>query len=292
MSARGGEVGDGGVGQLGEEDILSAGHHGARHLHGAAHGGLPEGQVEHMVQAEGDEQPLDHAEQEGAEVPGAVNQHAQGVDALLNGLPDKEHEDAHQGEDQGADDGDKPGAAEEGEHLGHLDLIEPVVERGHAQAHDDAAEGAHLQRGDAQHRGGGALQQVFRAAGQGDHGRDGRVHHQEGDRGGQGGNLLLLPGHADGHAQGEDKGQVIKDNAAALAQNREDEVGDRAGAHDAQQVVGGQGGLVGKRAAKTQQQSCHRQDGDGEHKGPAHPLQHAEEFFPHGVLPPNHILGL
>ena len=85
---------------------------------------------------------------------------------------------------------------------------------------------------------------------------------------------------------------VEADNAAALAQNREDKVGDRAGAHDAQQVVGGQGGLVGKRAAKTQQQSCHRQDGDGEHKGPAHPLQHAEEFFPHGVLPPNHILGL
>ena len=53
-------------------------------------------QIEHVVQAEGDEQTLDHTKQEGAEVARAVHQHAQGVDALLDGLPDEEHEDTHQ----------------------------------------------------------------------------------------------------------------------------------------------------------------------------------------------------
>ena len=276
-----GEVGHGGISQLGKEDVLGSGHHGARHLHSAAHSGLPEGQIEHVVQAEGNEQALDHAEQEGAEVARAVHHHTQGVDALLNGLPDKKHQNAYQGKDQGADDGHKPGAAEEGEHLGQLDLIKAVVQGSNSQAYDDAAEGAHLQRGNTQHGGGGTLQQVFHPAGQADHGGDAGVHHQEGDGSGQGGHFLLLAGHTDGHADGEDQGQVIKDHAAALAQNGENKVRDRAGTHQAQQVIGGQGRLVGKRASQAQQQSCHRQDGDGEHKGSAHPLQHAKKLFLH-----------
>ena len=137
-------MGDGGVSQLGKEDVLCTGHHGASHLHGTTQGSLPEGQIKHVVQAKGDEQTLDHAEQERAEVARAVHHHTQGVDALLDGLPDKEHEDAHQGKDQGADDGHEPGASEEGEHLGHLHLIKAIVQSGHTQAHDDTAEGAHL----------------------------------------------------------------------------------------------------------------------------------------------------
>ena len=236
--ARGGEVGDGGIGQLGEEDVLSAGDHGAGHLHGTAHGSLPEGEIEHVVQAEGDEQALDEAKEEGAEVARTVHQHAKGVDAGLNGLPDKEHQNAHQSKDQGADDGHKAGAAEEGESRGQLHLIKAVMQGGDAKAHDDAAEGAHLQGGDAQHRGGGALQQVFRSAGEGDHGRDARVHHQEGDSGGQGGHLFFLAGHADGHADGEDQGQVVKDDAAAAVQHGKNEIGDGARPHEGQQAVG------------------------------------------------------
>ena len=139
---------------------------------------------------------------------------------------------------QGADDGHEPGSAEEGEHLGQLDLIKAIVQGGHTQTYDDAAEGTHLQGGDAQHRGGGALQQVVHPAGQADHGGDARVHHQKGDGSGQRGHFLLLAGHTDGHADGEDQGQVVKNYAAALTQNRENKVRKGAGPHQAQQVVG------------------------------------------------------
>lgn len=155
------------------------------------------------------------------------------------------------------------------------------MQGGHTQTYDDAAEGAHLQGGDAQYRGGGALQQVVYPAGQTDHGGDARVHYQKGDGSGQRGHFLLLAGHTDGHADGKDQGQVVKDYAAALTEHRENKIRDGAGPHQAQQVVGGQGSLIGKGTAQTQQQSCHRQDGDGEHKGSAHPLQHAKKLFLH-----------
>ena len=63
---RRGEVRDGGVGQLREEDVLGAIDHLAGNLHGTADGRLPEGQIEHVMQTEGNEQALDHAEQEHA----------------------------------------------------------------------------------------------------------------------------------------------------------------------------------------------------------------------------------
>ena len=113
------------------------------------------------------------------------------------------------------------------------------------------------------------------------------MHHQKGDGGGQGGHLFLLLGHADGHADGEDQGQVVKDHAAAFTQNCKNKIRDGTRTHQAQEIVGGKGRLAGKRAAQAQQQSCHRQDGDGEHKGSAHPLQHAKDFFFHRATSSN-----
>ena len=193
-------------GQLGEEDVLCPLDGDAVDDGCAAHGGLPEGHIEHVVQAEGDQGPLQQAVDPGPAVARPEHQVAQGGDAHLDHGPDEEHDDAHRHEHHGADDGDEAGAAEEGEHLGQLDLIEPVVEGSHSQAHDDAAEDPHLKGGDAQGGGGGVGRHGLHAAPGGDHSGDSGVHHQIGDGAGEGGHLLLLFRHADGHPHGEEQG--------------------------------------------------------------------------------------
>src|SRR5699024_3019117 len=213
-----------------------------------------EGHVKDVVQAEGDQGALDQAVNEGARIARADDQIAQHADAGLDHRPDVEHGDAHQQVDRRADDGDKAGAAEKGEDLGQLGLIKAVVEGRHTQADDDAAENAHLQGGDAQHRGGGVGGHGLHAARCANHGADGGVHDQVGDGAGEGGDLLLLFGHADGHAHGKEQGKVVENDAAALVHDVQHGVGDGAGVDDAGQAVGLQHGLVGEGTADAQQQ--------------------------------------
>ena len=111
--ARGREVRDGGVGELREEDVLGAVDHLAGYLHGTADGGLPERQIEDMVQAKRDEQALDHAKEENAHRARAGDGVTEGVDALLDGLPHEEHRDADEGEHDGGDDWHKARATKE-----------------------------------------------------------------------------------------------------------------------------------------------------------------------------------
>ena len=268
-------------GQLGEVDVLGTLDHHLVDDGGAAHGGLPEGHIEHMVQAEGDQGPLGDAVDPGADVAGAQDQIADQGDALLDQGPDVEHGDADQHIDGGGDDGDEAGAAEEAQHGGQLDLIEAVVQRSHAQAHDDAAEDAHLQGGDAQGGGGGIGGHGGHAAAGVDHGADGGVHDQVADGTGQSGDLLLLLGHADGNAHGEQQGQVGEDRVAALVHDVENGVDQAAGVDDAGQAVSLEHGGVGEGAADAQQQTGHGQQGDGQHKGTAHTLQNAKDFVFH-----------
>ena len=271
-------------GQLREEDVLRALHGDAVHHGGAAHRGLPEGNVEHVMQAEGNEGAFRHAVDPGAHVAGTDDQIAQQRDGVLDHRPDVEHGDAHHQEHGGGDDGNEPGAAEEGKHLRQLDFIEPVVQRRHAKADDDAAEHAHLQGGDAQHGGGGVDGHGLHAALRGNHGADGGVHHEVGDGAGQRGHFLFLFGHADGNAHGEQQGQVAEDGAAALVHDVQHGVDGRALVDDAVKAVGLQHGGVGEGAADTQQQTRHRQQSDGQHKGPPHALQHAENLVFHRNL--------
>ena len=239
-------------GQLGEEDILRALDGDAVDDRGAAHSGLPEGHIEYVVQAEGDQGALQDAVDPGAGVARLEDQIAQGGNAHLDHRPDIEHGDAHNHKHNGGYDGDKPGAAEEGEYLGQLDLIEPVVERGHAQAHNDAAEHAHLEGGDAQHGGGRVGRHGLHAASGSDHGGDGGVHHQIADGAGQGGYLFLLFGHTDGHAHSEQKGQVVEYSTAALVHDVQNRVNHAALIDHAGETVGFQHGLIGERAAYPQ----------------------------------------
>ena len=146
------------------------------------------------------------------------------------------------------------------------------MERRHAQAHEDAAEHAHLQGGDAQTGGGGVGRHRFHAARRADHCADGGVHDEVGDRAREGSDLFFLFRHADRDAHREEQSEVAEYHVAALVHDVQNGVKDAARVDHAGQVIGLQHGLVGKGAADPQQQPRHREQRDGEHEGPTHTL--------------------
>ena len=271
--------------QLGKEDVLRALHEHAVDGGGAAECGLPEGHIEHMVQTEGDERTLDDAVDPGACIARARDQIAQQRDPALHDRPEIEHHDADDQIDRGGNDGHKAGAAEEGERLRQLGLIKAVVERCHAQTDDDAAEHAHLQGGDAEHRSGGVLCHGFHAACRADHCADGGVHDEIGDRTRKCGDLFFLFRHADGNAHRKEQGEVIEYRAAALIHNIKHGVQQAARINDAGQVVCLQHSRVGKRAADAEQQTGYRQQRDRQHERPSDTLQNAKNLIFHNLPP-------
>ncbi len=155
------------------------------------------------------------------------------------------------------------------------------MQRRGAEAHDDAAKGAHLERRDAKDARRRAVHELLHAAGEVDHGRDGGMHNEKRHARGESRDLLLGARHADRHADGKDEWQVVKDDAAARREHRENIPGDGAGPHDAKQVVRGKGGLVGKRAAEAHEQARHRQHRDGEHERAPHALKDPKDLVLH-----------
>ena len=102
-----------------------------------------------MVKAEGNEGPLDNAENQGADIARASDESAESKDAVLYDRPYEAHGDADEHVDDGGNNRDEAGAAEEGQGVGQDDFMIAVVEPGDAQADDDAAEYALLQGQDA-----------------------------------------------------------------------------------------------------------------------------------------------
>ena len=131
--------------QLCEEDILRAFHQTPAHFHGAAEGCLPERKVEHMVKSERNQRTLHETVHPGSCITGFQHHAADGVDALLNHRPDKEHQDSHHRIGKSADDGHESGAAEEGQYLRQFDFVKFIMKGRHTQTDDDTAEHAHLQ---------------------------------------------------------------------------------------------------------------------------------------------------
>ena len=268
-------------GQLGKEDVLCAGHGHAIDDGGAAHSGLPERHIEHMMQSKGNQRTLQQAVNKGTCVAGSQHQCTQCGNPALHHRPDIEHGNADHQIHDGADDGHKACATKEGQHLRQLDLIELVVQRRHAQTDHDAAEHTHLQGCDAQHGGGGVGRHRFYAACRIDHGLNGCIHNDIGHCTGQGGHLFFLAGHADGHAHGEQQRQIVEHGAAGLAHHVQNGVDQGTGVDDAVQAIGRQHGFVGERAADTQQQARYRQQCNGQHKAASHALQHAKDLVFH-----------
>ena len=233
--------------QLGKEDVLCTLDQLAADHCRAAERGLPERDIEYMVQAERDERTLDEAVQPGACVARCENEAAQGVDTGLDDRPDVVHRDTDNQINRSRDDRDKAGAAEEGQYLRQLNLVILIVQGGNAEADQNTAEYAHLQRVDADNACGCTGQ--VRCAEVGNHRADGRMHDEECNRCRQCCDFLLLLGHTDGRAHGEDNGQVAEYDRACRVEYLQDGIDEGTRAHDAHQPVGFEHGLIGERSA-------------------------------------------
>lgn len=100
-------------GQLSKEDVLAALDELAVDHHGAADAGLPEGQVEDVVQAERNKGTFDDTKDKGPDISRAGYQTAEGEDAVLDDRPDEVHGNADEHVDDGRDDRNETRAAEE-----------------------------------------------------------------------------------------------------------------------------------------------------------------------------------
>ena len=108
--------------QFGKEDVLrTLDQHAVDHSR-AAQRGLPERDIEHVMQAKRNERTLDEAIQPCACVTGCQHEAAQRIDAVLDNGPDVVHRNADHQINRRGDDRYKARAAEEAEHLRQQDL--------------------------------------------------------------------------------------------------------------------------------------------------------------------------
>ena len=268
--------------QLGKEDILRTLYQHTVDHSGAAQRGLPEGDVEHVMQAERNERALDKAIQPGAGIAGGQHKAAQRVDAGLNDRPDVVHRNANDQINRRRDNRHKACAAEKAQHLRQLNFVILIVQRSNAQADDDTAEYTHLQRVDAQHARGRTGQ--VRRAEIDNQCADGGVHDKERNRGGQCRNFFLLLGHTDGDAHRKDNVQIVKDNGACRIEHLQNCIDEGAGPHNSHQAIGFQHGFIGERSADAEEQTGNRKNGNRQHKRSADALQYAKNLIFHILL--------
>ena len=278
--------------QFCEEDVLRTGNHVAVDHHGTAQFRLPERHIEHVMQSERDQRTFQNTIDPCTGVTGVKNQCTQMRDAGLYDRPEIEHDNAHDQINHGRNDRDKACAAEEGQHLGQFNFVEPVVQCSNAQSHQDTAEHTHLQCGDAQHGSGEIRCHCLNAAFGGDQRTDGSVHDQVSNCAGKRCNFFFLFRHADGNAHGKQQRQVIEHGTACLAHDIQNGVEQSALVNDIAQMIGLNGRGVGKGTSQTQQKSSHGQQRNGEHKRAPHSLQYAENLVFHYKSPPKNVLYL
>ena len=127
-----------------EENILRAVDHHAVDERRAAHARLPEGEVENVVESEGDEYSLDKTVNCRADIARVQNKIAESEYPLLNEGPDEEHKRADSDVNDGWNDRHEARAAKKGDDGGQFDLVKSVVQPRHTKANDNAAEHTHL----------------------------------------------------------------------------------------------------------------------------------------------------
>ena len=259
--------------QFGEEDVLCAHNLNAVDDRGTADAGLPERQIEDVVQAERDECALTASVEEGSAVAGCLNQTAQCEDAVLNDRPDdvqdRTGDDCH----CHAGNRDKARAGKERQGVRKLNLIEFVAEHCGNDTGDNTAEYAHLQGLDAEHRGDGAFldgvgdHAVDDRTVKGQHRADGGQHDQIENAGRHNRDAALLLCHAECDGKREDQREVAEDCVARIVEHEHQAVQQGARMKNTGEAVGGDGGFVAKGTADAEQNTCKRQDCDRQEQG-------------------------
>ena len=177
------------------------------------------------MQAGGDEQTVQEGIDASADAAHADDAVAQGNQRAEDDGPDKDQNDGDHDGDQAGGDGDKALAAEEGQPVRQLGVLELVVA---GRAHDggqDADKGVagDLAEGDVIH--GAFFQGAHRAH---NAGVEQLLHHQEADQTGQTGGAVMVVGQTHGGANGEQPCHIVNQSAACLDEQEADGVSNTA----------------------------------------------------------------
>ena len=242
-----------------------------------ADGVEPEHVVQGVMQAGGDQQAVEEGVQTGADAVQADDAVAQSNQGVEDQRPDEQQDHGHHDGHNAGDDGHAALAAEEGQPVRHLGVLELVVAGGADDGSQDADEGVagSLLKGNV---GRGALGQVHEGQ-RADHRRAQQLgHHQVADQAGQGGSTVMVVGQTDRRADGEQPGHVVDQGAAGFDQDKANGVGQAFGS-----TLGAHGGR-GQGVAQPHQDTADRQRGNGQHKRLAELLQ----VFHHKSIPPKY----
>lgn len=198
------------------------------------------------MQADRDEQTVQEAVDAGADGTHTQDSLTNTNQEAVNHGPDKVQGDADDQGDHHSHDGHKPTACKEAQEVRHVGLVELVVAPGGDQTAEDTDElVVNLAERSGNRIGFHAHDKLHHANTQ--HGLDG----QPGNDGRQSGGTLLVLGHADGNAQGEEDSHVVNENAAGL-----DEQQSR---HVVGAPAGGVDPVTDTHQDTADRQTCHRQ---------------------------------
>ena len=241
-----------------------------------ADGVEPEHVVQRVVQAGGDQQAVEEGVQAGtdaAQAHDAVAQRNQGVE---DQRPQEQQDDGRHDGNQAGDDGHAAFAAEEGQPVRQLGVLELVVAGGADDGSQDADEGV---AGSLLESNEGGRVFLQRHKGQGADNTSGEQlgHHQVADQASQGGRTVMVVRQAHGRADGEQPGHVVDQRTAGFDQDKADGVGKTFGRTFSTHSGRSQG------VAQTHQDAADGQRGNGQHKRLAELLQ----IFHHKSIPPN-----
>ncbi|EAU68532.1 hypothetical protein STIAU_7384 [Stigmatella aurantiaca DW4/3-1] len=224
--------------------------------------------VEDVVQARDDQQPVEEAVQEEAELAGGEHVAAEAIEARLDAGPAQAKQGREHQAGEAGDDGDEPAAAEEREVLRQLDVLVAVVQQAGHEAGKDAGRHADLRQELGLVAGDG---QIPRRPGQLSQHLGGHAHDGFG----------ALDGDEEAHGAGEPRGAMVLAREAHRHTHGEQqaEVGE-----DGVARGGHEGNVQQVPLAKPQQEACDGKDCDGQHQGTPELLDSSELIGLHAPL--------
>ena len=187
--------------ELGLENRQRAANAMTANVHGAARLGKADQRHQNMVQAERQQQAFSGAEDHRSEIPGAIDDLAEGINSHGENRPDQRDHQTDQAENHGSNNWNKAGAAKKGQRVGQADIVKTLMQHPDDDPGDHRAKDPGIDRLNTDN-----ILNVIRFEDGGIGGRQNafgrqpevnrQIHHGVADKTGKRGDALVFPGQA------------------------------------------------------------------------------------------------
>ena len=131
--------------ELCKKDVLTTLNKIAIYHHRSANSSLPEWHIENMMKTKRNQCTFDDSENQGSEVSSSRNQSAESENSVLNGRPDKAHQNSDTHIHNSRDDRNKARTTEERKCIRKHNLMITVMKCRHSESHNNSTKYTHLQ---------------------------------------------------------------------------------------------------------------------------------------------------